>query len=180
LTGEKIALIGMMASGKTTVGGELARRMGRPFVDADAALEERIGMTVPECFARMGETGFRRRERETLRDLLARPEPAVIGLGGGAYMQEEIRRELGSAAVTVYLRLSPGEILDRLGRTDISRRPMLSGPDWRIRARELLEERDPVYRGADIVVEADRLDPGEAAAKIEAELAESAAPGGDP
>ncbi|MDR1520726.1 MAG: shikimate kinase [Planctomycetota bacterium] len=169
----KAILIGMMASGKSTAGAELARLAGRPFLDADAVLEGRAGMSIPDCFARLGEAGFRSLERETLDEILARPEGLVVALGGGAYQQEAIRRRLRSGAVTVYLRLSADEIVARLEKTDISARPMLaSAPDWRERARELAAERDVVYLGADVVVEVGGLAAREAAGKIAAGLAE--------
>ncbi|MDR3078117.1 MAG: shikimate kinase [Planctomycetota bacterium] len=172
MTGGKAALIGMMASGKSTVGARLAEMTGIAFLDADADLEARAGMSVPECFAKLGEAGFRRLERETLRENLSRPDPLVIALGGGAYMQEEIRRDLRAGAFSIYLRLSPAEIVARLEGSDIAARPMLSSaPDWRCRARELTAAREPVYLEADLVIEAGGLTVDGLAGKIAAALA---------
>jgi shikimate kinase / 3-dehydroquinate synthase len=78
-----IALIGFMGAGKTTVGEEVARRTGRPFVDTDAEIEARHG-PIEELFER-GETEFRRLEAEVVEEALGRAEPSVIALGGGAY-----------------------------------------------------------------------------------------------
>jgi shikimate kinase len=172
LTGAKAALIGMMASGKSAAGAALAQLAGLPFLDADRELEKRAGMTVPDCFARLGEAGFRRLERETIRDILARPEAIAIALGGGAYFQPDVRQDLRAGAVTFYLRLSAGDLVARLEKTDISARPMLASvPDWRRRALELAADRDPVYLLADVVIEAAGLAPRQVAERIARHMA---------
>ncbi len=159
MTINKVALLGMMASGKTTIGRPLAGRLGAVFRDADHEIENRAGMAIADCFARRGEAAFRRLERDAIRDLLARPGPLVLALGGGAYMQPEVREALRDGAVTVYLRVAAAEIVRRLEGTDIAARPVLaSAPDWRRRAEELVAERGGVYAGADVVFDADGRD----------------------
>lgn len=160
-----------MASGKSTVGSRLSEMTGLPFLDIDAHLEARAGMSTPECFARLGEDGFRRLEREAIEESLSRSGPLIMALGGGAYMRADNRRNLRAAAFSIYLRLSPDEIVARLEGSDIAARPMLSSaPDWRRRARELAETRDAVYLGADLVIEAGDLTVDGLAGKIAAEL----------
>lgn len=80
-----VALVGMMGSGKTAVGTALARRLGVPFVDSDAAIVEAAQMTIAEIFERDGEAFFRAREAEVLARLMEGP-PCVLSTGGGAYL----------------------------------------------------------------------------------------------
>lgn len=149
---EKIALLGMMACGKTTLGKKLAERLSVPMIDADEEIERRAGMSIPEIFRSRGEDGFRRLEREVLDDLLNRPGTTVVALGGGAYMQEEVKALLRNRAVSVYLRVLPDELIRRLEKTDVAGRPLLAAcDDWRGRAREIAASRDAGYKDADII-----------------------------
>ena len=88
-----LALIGFMGAGKTTIGEEVARRTGRPFVDTDAVIEKRHG-PIAEIFAVRGEAEFRRLEREVVDEVLSRSEPSVIALGGGAFEAAQSDRAL--------------------------------------------------------------------------------------
>ena len=97
-----LVLVGMMGSGKTTVGKKVARLLDRPFVDADAALEQRTGRTVAEWFAE-GEPAFRQAESDLLADLLTAAEPTVIAAGGGVVVTEDNRKRLSDPGVTVVL-----------------------------------------------------------------------------
>ncbi len=162
----------MMASGKSTIGVALAERLSVSFIDADAALVARAGMSIADYFARRGEAAFRRLELETIRELLATPEPFVLALGGGAFMQPEVRETLRGGAVTVYLEVGAAEIIRRLEGTDIAHRPVLATvPDWRRRAEELVESRGRVYAGADVVFDASGSDIGAMAERLAGVLA---------
>ncbi|MEO8501160.1 MAG: shikimate kinase [Vicinamibacteria bacterium] len=99
---ERIALVGFMGSGKTTVGRLLAERIGYGFVDSDDAIEARAGMKVGEIFGRHGEAWFRRLEEVALRDLL-KPARRVIATGGGAFIQTACAEEILDRAFTVHL-----------------------------------------------------------------------------
>ena len=79
--GRHLALVGFMGAGKSTAGAEVARLLGRPFLDVDAVLQEREGASIPELFAR-GEAPFRELESALTRSLLDGHEPAVLALGG--------------------------------------------------------------------------------------------------
>ncbi len=172
----KVALVGMMASGKTTIGRELARLWGVPFVDSDHEMIARSGMPVAEYFARHGEAAFRTMERETVGRLLAGEGSLVMSLGGGAYMQEAVRRVLAERARTVFLQVGAEEIVRRLEGTDIAKRPLLAAAaDWRARVGELLAEREAVYAGAEIRFDANGRVPGELARELAARLAPEAA-----
>jgi len=120
-----IALVGFMGAGKTTVGRLLSGQLGLPFIDADAAIEERAGCPVPQIFSDHGEQAFRAIEHETIAALLGGP-PAVLALGGGAVEDARTRRLLLAADV-VYLHVGYAAAVSRVGGHD--GRPMLRRPD---------------------------------------------------
>lgn len=156
----------MMASGKTTIGRALARRLGRPFVDSDAQIEARTGMTVREIFEREGEPAFRKLETEALRDALALEEPCVIAAAGGVVLSEENRRLLESAGRVVWLRADPGLLAGRVRAGD--HRPLLDD-DPAITMRRLAAEREPLYAAvADTVLDVDRMTKAEIVRAVEA------------
>ena len=120
-----IVLVGFMGAGKTTVGRLLSGQLGLPFIDADAAIEERAGCPVPQIFDDRGEQAFRVIEHETIAALLGGP-PAVLALGGGAVEHPETRRLLLAVDV-VYLHVRYAGAVARVGGDD--GRPMLRRPD---------------------------------------------------
>ncbi|MDR5710088.1 MAG: shikimate kinase, partial [Armatimonadota bacterium] len=119
-----LALIGFMGSGKTSVGRELARRLGWPFVDTDELVERRAGRPIPEIFARDGEATFRALEREAVREV-ARMHPAVIACGGGVPLDPANVLELRRTCRLVLLQADLHTVLARVG--DAADRPLLQG-----------------------------------------------------
>lgn len=155
----KIALVGMMASGKTTLGDILAQTLALPLVDIDEEIERQAGMSIPRIFKSRGEAEFRRLEQKVIARLLERPEPLIMPLGGGAYIQDSVRELLRNRAVSVYLRVRPDELVKRLEKTNTLLRPMLAeSDDWREQTVRLAEQRDPVYMNADVIFPADSND----------------------
>ena len=141
--GDHVLLVGMMGSGKSTVGRIVADRMRRPFRDSDAEVEKRTGTTVPAIFAARGEPAYRAEERAALSAALTSPVPAVIAVGGGAVVDPESRRRLGRAGVVVWLDAPPHVLASRLGAG--KGRPLLvSDPAGTL--RRLDARRRPVYR----------------------------------
>ncbi|WP_298828836.1 shikimate kinase [uncultured Piscinibacter sp.] len=139
-----IALIGMPGGGKSTVGRQLARRLGWAFVDSDALIEQRIGGSIRSFFDREGEERFRDIEQATIDELTREPEPRVIATGGGVCLREANRQALNSRCTVVYLRSTPDELHRRL-RHD-TQRPLLQVADPLTKLRELFAKRDPLYR----------------------------------
>ena len=147
-----VVLVGLMGSGKTTVGRKAAKLLDRPFVDADDALAERTGRSVAEWFASDGEAGFRAAEAEVLAALLAVPGPCVVAAGGGVVVTAASRRRLASPDVTVvWLRADPAFLASRVSRK--AHRPLLAGDPIEVLTR-LSAEREGWYAEvADAVVE---------------------------
>jgi len=141
---ERIVLVGFMGAGKTTVGRELARRLGWRFVDLDEEIERAAGRSVRDLFRDEGEASFRRRELDEAREA-AEQEEVVIAAGGGAFAEDETRSVLQKGAVTVWLRCDLETILDRIGE-DPSR-PLASDRET---MRRLLEQRQPAYEHAQL------------------------------
>ncbi len=164
-----LVLVGMMAVGKSTVGRRAAERLGWRFVDADTAIEARVGLTVREVFARDGEVGFRDLESRVLADLLDDDDPSVIATGGGAVLREDNRTHARARAEVVWLRAQPETLLHRLsGRAEA--RPLLDG-DPAGTIRRLAVERESAYRAAaHHVIDVDQLTAEQAVTAL-AELA---------
>jgi len=145
-----VFLVGFMASGKSSVGQELARRLGWDFVDLDARIESRERQTVPEIFRDRGEAGFRLAETSALRDLLTESlqRSRVVALGGGAFVQEGNRELLGQWP-SVFLEAPASELWQR-SLTDGVERPLRRDPE---QFAQLYGERLLFYRQASVVVE---------------------------
>lgn len=149
-----VALVGLPGSGKSTVGRQLARRLGRPFIDTDQVIEQRVGLSIREFFEREGEESFRDLEQSVI-DELTLGEPCVLSTGGGSVLRLANRQHLKQRTQAVYLHSAPEEVFRRL-RHDRNR-PLLQVPDPLARLRELYALRDPLYReSARFVVETGR------------------------
>ena len=148
-----IYLVGLMGAGKTTVGRQLARRLGRRFYDSDHEIVARTGVPIPTIFEIEGETGFRRRESQTIAEL-SELRGIVMATGGGAVLDPDNRRCLAGRGFVVYLCAAVDEQLRRT-RGDDSR-PLLQTADPRARLAQLFAQRDPLYRNiADLIVVSD-------------------------
>jgi shikimate kinase len=152
-----LVLVGMMGSGKTTVGHRLAERLGRPFVDSDEQVEWRTGRTVRQIFEDDGEAAFRSLESEALAEALGSTEPAVVAAAGGVVLSADNRRLLGDHLV-VWLRAGARALAHRVQAAD--HRPLLEGDPEGV-LRRLVEERRSLYEEvADVIVDVDDEDAG--------------------
>jgi shikimate kinase len=152
---QNIVLVGLMGAGKTTVGRQIARALGRPFVDSDHEIEARMGVPIPTIFEIEGEEGFRRRESQVIADLV-QLRGLVLATGGGAVLRQENRQCLHNNGWVVYLNVPPRQLFERT-RTDRNR-PLLQVADPLSKLQELHAIRDPLYREtAHIVIEGRRM-----------------------
>lgn len=145
-----LILVGMMGSGKTTIGRALAKHLGKVFVDSDEEIQKRTGVTIPHIFDIEGEAGFRQRETAAIIDLVG-CENMVLATGGGAVLAKQNRELLKQNGIVIYLRANVHDLWQRT-RNDRNR-PLLQTGDPRAKLTELFQQRDPLYRqAADIVV----------------------------
>jgi shikimate kinase len=151
-----IALIGFMGTGKTAVGKALANKLGKKFIELDALIERNAGKTIPEIFARDGEIAFRELEITAAKEVAGKKN-VVIACGGGIILNKINIDRLKRECVIVYLKATPAVIWQRVSRAD--GRPLLNVDNPRLRIRELLKFRRPLYEhAADITVDTSKLD----------------------
>jgi len=144
-----------MGAGKTTVGRQLAKRLGRSFLDSDHEIVARTGVPIPTIFEIEGEDGFRRREAQTISEVTEACD-IVLATGGGVVINPENRWRLHETGWVVYLNVPPALLYERT-RHDRNR-PLLNVPDPLARLEELYAARDPLYREiAHIVVDGSHL-----------------------
>jgi shikimate kinase len=152
-----VALVGFMASGKSTIGRKLARKLGWDFFDTDALIADKHG-PVASIFEREGEAAFRRYEHEAIRAALDNAAPSVVALGGGALTFRANRGLLAAQAYRVFIKVPAEQILGRVRRTREAR-PLLGDAPTLERIRELYAGRMAQYERADYIVDAsDRSD----------------------
>jgi shikimate kinase len=161
-----VTLIGMMGAGKSSVAPLLAARLGRETIEVDALIEKREAMPISEIFIAKGEAYFRRVECELITGLLKQP-PAVLSLGGGAFMWQATRELLLKETVVVYLSANVDILVSRLKATDVGTRPLLSaGMDMTLVVTEMLARRGAYYGLAHYRVQTDTSSPDEVARAI--------------
>jgi shikimate kinase len=137
-----IFFIGLMGAGKTTIGKQLAKQLGKTFYDTDHEIEKRTGVKIPVIFDLEGEEGFRKRETAVIHEL-AKLDNIVLATGGGAVISPQNRDCLKNNGCVIYLRASPQDLWQRM-RHD-KQRPLLQNVDIRAKLETLYAERHPLY-----------------------------------
>jgi shikimate kinase len=145
-----IVLVGMMGSGKSSIGRRLAARIGIPFADADTEIEKAAGMSISDIFAERGEAEFRSGEARVIKRLL-QSGPQVLSAGGGAFMDPDTRAAIAASGVSIWLNAEFEVLIKRIRRRQD--RPLLKTSDPAATLRQLMVERSPIYGLADLVVE---------------------------
>ena len=138
-----IFLIGPMGAGKTTVGRLLAQKLSLTFIDSDHEIEKHTGVDIPLIFEKEGEEGFRKREADII-DELTQQKNIVLATGGGAVIKEENRKHLINRGLVIYLQADIKHLIRRT-RKDRNR-PLLQGPNPEKKLREIMQQREPLYR----------------------------------
>jgi shikimate kinase len=143
LAPQKIILIGPMGAGKSTIGRLLARLLALPFKDSDAEIEERCGADIPWIFDVEGEEGFRLRETAVLKSL-CKESALILATGGGIILNEENRALISQADIVIYLVADIEQLVKRTEKD--KKRPLLQVADPEQKIRQLISERDALYR----------------------------------
>lgn len=145
-----IFLIGPMGAGKSTIGRQLAKKLRRRFWDSDREIEDRTGVSISWIFEMEGEAGFRDREQKMV-DELSALDNVVVATGGGVVLSAYNRQLLADRGTVVYLAARPEQLYRRMARD--KSRPLLQTGDKRQQIKQLMAQRDPLYREiADIIV----------------------------
>jgi shikimate kinase len=165
-----LVLVGLMGAGKSSIGRRLAKTLGASFADADDEIVAAAGMSIPEIFAGYGEAAFRDLERRVVARLLDQPEPRVLALGGGAFVDPSTRARVKAVALSVWLRADLDTLLARTMRKR-GTRPLLKDGDPRATLERLMGERYPVYAEADHAVDTTGDAPEAIVARVVALLA---------
>lgn len=163
-----LTLIGYRATGKTTLAGLLAGRLGWDWIDADVEIERRAGKSIKRIFDEDGEPAFRDIEAQVIADLCRRDQ-LVLAAGGGAPLREESRRAMRDGGKVVWLMAGPETILARMtgDSTTADRRPDLTDRGPLEEIVELLGRREPVYRqSAQLQVDTEGKTPQQLTAEI--------------
>jgi shikimate kinase len=147
-----VVLVGMMGAGKTAIGKHVAQMLSVPFRDSDEEIVAAAQMSIAEIFARDGEAFFRDREAEVIARLL-HGTPAILSVGGGAFLRADTRQRIHEDGVSLWLRADLELLWSRV-RTK-NTRPLLQNDDPRGTLARLLDERTPFYEQADLVAIAD-------------------------
>lgn len=148
-----------MGAGKTTIGRQLAKLLGKTFYDTDHEIEKRTGVKVSVIFDLEGEVGFRKRETAVINDL-TQLDNIVLATGGGAVLAKENRNALESNGHVIYLRATVKDLCKRM-RYD-KQRPLLQKVNVRTKLEQLYNERHPIYMETAHVV----VDTGHQAASV--------------
>ena len=152
ITDKIILLVGLMGSGKTSVGRRLAKRLNLPFVDGDQEIEKAAGLSLVDVLKCFGEEEYRAGEMRVMKRLL-QGNPCVLASGGGSFVAEQTRRLAKDHAITIWLKADIDILYNRTaGR---KHRPFLEGNDAHLKNKleEYIKEEYPYYSEADIVVE---------------------------
>ena len=145
-----LVLVGLMGSGKSTVGRRLASRLDMRFVDADDEIEKAAGCSISDIFATMGEAAFRDGERRVIARLLGEG-PLVLATGGGAFMDPATRDRIRAGGTSIWLRAGLDVLVRRCQRR--THRPLLQKGNPREVLQQLMASRHPVYAEADLAID---------------------------
>ena len=156
-------LVGMMGSGKSTVGKAVAEASGREFIDTDVLLQNRFGRTIPQIFSLYGEETFRAHETSVLKSVSC--ANCVLSTGGGIVTRLENWTEMKRLGIIAYLHADWKTLAERLEQSK-RKRPLLDRTDWKEELERLMNEREPQYRQADFVIEVDQQDINVAAQRV--------------
>ena len=144
-----IVLIGLMGSGKTTVGNLIAQKLGKSFIDTDVLIEKEAQMTINEIFQLYGETHFRELESKIIKKL-SLDSDQIISTGGGSVENQDNLKNLKETGILFYLKASAKELFERIKNEN--NRPLLKNNDPLNTLEKLLEKREKFYTQANFII----------------------------
>ena len=160
---KNLVLTGMMGVGKSTVGKNLAQKLSYNFVDIDRTIESREGSTINLIFKNKSESYFRKLENEISLEKLKKKN-TVVSLGGGAFLNKSIRREVKNTSVSFWLDVDVSELIKRLKKT--KKRPLLYNKNLNVTVNKIYLERKKTYSEADYRIKCNFLGPDKIVDKI--------------
>ena len=160
---KNLVLTGMMGVGKSTVGKNLAQKLSCNFVDIDRTIETREGSTINLIFKNKSESYFRKLENEISLEKL-KEKNTVISLGGGAFLNKSIRREVKNTSVSFWLDVDVSELIKRLKKN--KKRPLLYNKNLNVTVNKIYLERKKTYSEADYRIKCNFLGPDKIVDKI--------------
>ena len=149
-----IVLLGMMGVGKSSIGAKLAEKLGIYFIDSDQEIEDNQGKSIADIFTQNGEEYFRNIEEKTIKAIINRDEAMVVALGGGSFMNPQIRNLVKEKTISIWLYSDLEVILHRL--TGKVNRPLLNSADKRKTLENLIKIRYPIYEQADFKIDSSK------------------------
>jgi len=152
---KNLVLTGMMGVGKTTVGKKLAKKLDSKFIDIDQIIEIKEKKTIKKIFEDNGENYFRKIEKEITLSILKKKN-LVIALGGGAFINSIIRKEVIKSSVSVWLDLSVKFLLLRL--RNVKKRPLLNEENLNESINKIYSERKKIYNQSNFRIKCDKLE----------------------
>lgn len=162
---QRIALIGLRGAGKSTLGARLAQELDVPFIELDRLIEQASGSKLSMVFDLYGQNGFRRFERRCLEEVLEKHPHFVMATGGSIVSEPATFDRLLRECYTVWLQATPEEHMQRvIAQGDL--RPMADNPEAMSELKQILNEREPLYRKADQIVDTSAHTPDVAAAHL--------------
>ena len=161
---KKIVLIGMMGSGKSTIGALLSKKMNMKFIDVDSKIETIEKQTISQIFKLKGEKYFRAIEVETILSLLdSKEKQLVLSLGGGSFLNEKVRKNVKNNSLSFWLNWKPSTIIKRIRKS--SKRPLIQGlEDQEI--EKMMLERNKYYARSNFKINCDNHKKNEIVDKI--------------
>lgn len=168
--GRPITIVGMMGSGKSTLGAALADTLGWSFYDSDKVIEAETGKTIPQIFENEGDAAFRQRERDTLGKLFNDHPRAIIATGGGSISIPETADMIFDRSLSLWVHAPIEVLVSRTSRQ--SNRPLLKTGDPKEILTNLLEKREPIYRRAHVHVETAEIPVGQVVERAMRQISE--------
>ena len=159
---KNLVLLGMMGSGKSTIGYLLSKSLDIEFCDIDLIIEKEVGCKIAEIFNREGESSFRKIEEKTSIKIL-KLKNKVISLGGGAFLNENIRKEVLSNNISFWLDWKKDTLINRIKRNN--KRPIVNNSDEN-ELKKLISKRVKIYSMADFKIDCEKFSKNEITEKI--------------